>query len=67
MNTSLEVPLGRRYQVGARQLFLHRSGTRGPAVVFLPGASALGLDYLNLHDRISAFTTSVLYDRAGTG
>ncbi|WP_431904253.1 alpha/beta fold hydrolase [Nonomuraea sp. bgisy101] len=67
MNTSFEVPLGQRYQVGERRLFLHRSGTGGPAVVFLPGASALGLDYLNVHDRISAFTTSVLYDRAGTG
>lgn len=40
---------------------------RGPAVVFLPGASAVGLDYLNIHDRISEFTTSVLYDRGGTG
>ncbi len=46
---------------------LHRSGTGGPAVVILPGASAVGLDYLNIHDRISEFTTSVLYDRGGTG
>jgi pimeloyl-ACP methyl ester carboxylesterase len=42
-------------------------GAGGPAVVFLPGASAVGLDYLNIHDRVSAFTTSVLYDRGGTG
>jgi pimeloyl-ACP methyl ester carboxylesterase len=27
----------------------------------------MGLDYLNIHDQISQFTTSVLYDRAGTG
>jgi len=36
-------------------------------VVILPGASAVGLDYLNIHGRISKFTTSVLYDRGGTG
>lgn len=36
-------------------------------MVFLPGGSALGLDYLNIHDRVSEYTTSVLYDRAGTG
>lgn len=38
-----------------------------PSVVFLPGAGLVGLDFLNIHDRISAVTTSVLYDRAGTG
>ncbi len=61
------LPIGRRYDVGGRQLMLHGSGTGGPAVVILPGASAVGLDYLNIHDRISEFTTSVLYDRGGTG
>ncbi|SHF89893.1 alpha/beta fold hydrolase [Streptoalloteichus hindustanus] len=60
-------PVGRRVEVGGRRLFVHQSGTGGPAVVFLPGASAVGLDYLNVHDRASQFTTSVLYDRSGTG
>jgi pimeloyl-ACP methyl ester carboxylesterase len=60
-------PLGRRYAVDDRQLLLHRSGEGGPAVVFLPGAGLVGLDYLNLHTEISRFTTSVIYDRAGTG
>lgn len=60
-------PIGRLYDVDGRRLWLHRSGTGGPAVVFLPGASAVGLDYLNIHDSISEFTTSVLYDRGGTG
>ena len=45
----------------------HVSGEGGPAVVFLPGAGLLGLDYLNVHERVAGFTTSVLYDRAGTG
>jgi hypothetical protein len=40
--------------------------TAYPAVLFLPGAAAIGLDYLNSHNRISDVTTSVRYDRAGT-
>ena len=60
-------PLGQLYEVDGRQLWLHRSGSGGPAVVILPGASAVGLDYLNIGDQISLFTTSVLYDRGGTG
>jgi pimeloyl-ACP methyl ester carboxylesterase len=60
-------PLGQHYEVGGKRLWLHRSGTGGPAVVFLPGASAVGLDYLNLHDEVATLTTSVLYDRGGTG
>ncbi|MFC9625309.1 alpha/beta fold hydrolase [Streptomyces sp. NPDC056930] len=46
---------------------LHRSGSGGPAVVFLPGAGLVGLDYLNMHNRVAELTTTVLYDRAGTG
>lgn len=60
-------PLGHLYDVEGRSLLLHRSGTGGPAVVFVPGAGMVGLDYLNLHNRVAEFTTSVLYDRAGTG
>ncbi|GII53756.1 alpha/beta hydrolase fold precursor [Planotetraspora thailandica] len=60
-------PLGRLYDVGGRRLALHRSGTGSPAVVFLPGAGLVGLDYLNIHDRTAELTTSVIYDRAGTG
>ena len=71
MNTTTrlarQAPLGRFCDINGRSLFLHRSGTGGPAVVFLPGASAIGLDYLNIHNRVRQFTTSVLYDRGGTG
>jgi pimeloyl-ACP methyl ester carboxylesterase len=35
--------------------------------VFLPGAGAVGLDYLIVQERAAKLTTSVLYDRAGTG
>ncbi|MGO9462553.1 MAG: alpha/beta fold hydrolase [Isosphaeraceae bacterium] len=33
----------------------------------MPGAGLIGLHYWNIHDQVSHFTTSVLYDRAGTG
>ena len=36
-------------------------------MVFAPGPGCMGLDYLNIHDQVSRFTTSALYDRAGTG
>jgi pimeloyl-ACP methyl ester carboxylesterase len=65
--SAIAPPLGRLYEVNGRRLWLHRSGSGGPAVVFLPGASAVGLDYLNVHDEAAKLTTSVLYDRGGTG
>ncbi|MFF3334660.1 alpha/beta fold hydrolase [Streptomyces sp. NPDC002888] len=46
---------------------LHRTGEGGPAVVFLAGSGLMSLDYVNLHDRVAESTTSVLYDRGGTG
>ena len=60
-------PVGRLYPVEGRHLALHRSGTGAPAVVVLPGAGMVGLDFFNIHEQVSQFTTSVLYDRAGTG
>jgi pimeloyl-ACP methyl ester carboxylesterase len=58
---------GEYYEVSGQRLWLHTSGAGEPAVVFVPAASNVGLDYLNIHDRISALTTSVLYDRGGSG
>lgn len=60
-------PLGRWYEVGGRRLALHRAGEGAPSVVFLPGAGLPGLAFANVADRAAARTTSVLYDRAGTG
>ena len=60
-------PLGRFYEVGGRRLWLHRSGNGSPSVVFLSGAGTVGLDYLNVQRLAAELTTSVLYDRAGTG
>jgi pimeloyl-ACP methyl ester carboxylesterase len=62
-----QAPLGSTYDVGGQRLLLHRSGSGGPVVVFLPGAGLVGLDFLNIHERVAAVTTSVLYDRGGTG
>jgi len=60
-------PLGRGIEVGGRCLWVHRSGDGQPAVVFVPGGGAIGLDYLLSHERVAEFTTSVIYDRAGSG
>jgi pimeloyl-ACP methyl ester carboxylesterase len=62
-----EAPIGHLYDVEGRPLLLHQSGSGRPAVVFVPGAGLVGLDYLNIHDQVSRLTTSVIYDRAGTG
>ncbi|HET9102753.1 MAG TPA: alpha/beta hydrolase [Solirubrobacteraceae bacterium] len=35
--------------------------------MILPGAGTVGLDYLDVAHKAAAFTTSVVYDRAGTG
>ncbi len=60
-------PIGRRYEVAGRRLYLHRSGTGRPVVVFLPGGGMFGLGYLNIHTLVAELATSVVYDRAGTG
>jgi pimeloyl-ACP methyl ester carboxylesterase len=62
-----ETVLGTRYHADGRQLSAHLAGQGSPAVVFLPGAGRVGLDYRNVHGQIADLTTSVLYDRAGTG
>jgi hypothetical protein len=67
MTTEGAPPLGRYYDMAGRRLLLHRSGGGSPAVVFLPGGGAVGLDYLNVQERAAQLTTSVIYDRAGTG
>lgn len=60
-------PVGQVYTVEGRNLALYHKGSGNPPVVFLPGAGLVGLDFLNIHEQVSQFTTSVLYDRAGTG
>jgi pimeloyl-ACP methyl ester carboxylesterase len=60
-------PIGTFLSVEGRRLMLHRAGRGRPAVVFLPGGGAGGLDYLNIQQRTADFALSVLYDRAGTG
>lgn len=62
-----EPPIGAHYQVEGRRLLLLRSGSGAPPVVFLAGAGAVGLDYLNVHNLVAELTTSVIYDRAGNG
>ncbi|MEV0077362.1 alpha/beta hydrolase [Nocardia neocaledoniensis] len=59
--------VGKFQDVEGRRIFVHRVGTGAPAVVFLPGASAIGLDYFGVQQGVSEFTTAVVYDRGGTG
>ncbi|MGD3110142.1 alpha/beta fold hydrolase [Streptomyces sp. YGL11-2] len=66
-STRLAPPIGGFQEIGGRRVFVHRSGSGGPAVVFLPGASAVGLDYFGVQQQVSQFTTAVVYDRGGTG
>jgi pimeloyl-ACP methyl ester carboxylesterase len=60
-------PLGRYYDVEGRRLLVHRSGNGEPPVVFLAGAGTVGLDYLIVQEKAAQLSTSVLYDRAGSG
>jgi pimeloyl-ACP methyl ester carboxylesterase len=59
--------MGTYCDVEGVRLLLHQSGSGGPAVVFLAGGGAVGLDYFNVQQRAAELTTSVTYDRAGTG
>ncbi|MEX2981150.1 alpha/beta fold hydrolase [Streptomyces sp. C36] len=63
----LAPPIGGFQEIDGRRVFVHRSGSGGPAVVFLPGASATGLDYFGVQQGVSQFTTAVVYDRGGSG
>jgi pimeloyl-ACP methyl ester carboxylesterase len=63
----LAPPIGGFQKIDGRRVFVYRSGSGGPAVVFLPGASAVGLDYFLVQQQVSQFTTAVVYDRGGTG
>jgi pimeloyl-ACP methyl ester carboxylesterase len=60
-------PLGHLADVGGRRLWIDRAGAGRPAVVSVPGAGGIALDFLLVHQRVAEMTTSVLYDRAGTG
>ena len=67
MRTVDAPPLGGYLEVNGRRLWLLRSGHGNPTTVFVPGAGSFGLDFLLAHQFVSEQTTSLLYDRAGTG
>lgn len=58
---------GRLVQVGAHRFHLRDAGQGGPTVVFdaMMGESMLG--FLDVADRVSRFTRTVAWDRAGYG
>jgi pimeloyl-ACP methyl ester carboxylesterase len=59
--------MGRRIDVGDRRLWLHHSGVGEPAVTFVAGGGAMGLDYLPSQQQVAELTTCLIYDRGGTG
>ena len=60
-------PSGHHIEIDGRQLWTDMAGAGSPAVVFAPGAGSFALDFLLVHQRVAEGTTSILYDRAGTG
>ncbi len=60
-------PYGEHVEIDGRQLWMHQSGSGMPAVVFVPGAGSVGMDFLLVHQRVEEVTTAISYDRAGTG
>ncbi|MET7771116.1 alpha/beta hydrolase [Nocardia sp. NPDC005366] len=61
-------PIGGFQKIDGRRVFVHRSSSGGPAVVFLPGVGAVGLDYFVVQQQISQFITAGgVRPWAGTG
>ncbi|WP_433292313.1 alpha/beta fold hydrolase [Pseudonocardia sp. CA-142604] len=60
-------PLGSRWDVSDGAMWLHKSEGEGVPVVWLAGGGMFGLYYWNVHQLAAEFTTSVIYDRLGTG
>ena len=60
-------PLGGRHEAGWTALTAAPLGKRRPVGGVPARAGLIGLDFLNIHDQVSAVTTSVLCDRAGKG
>lgn len=60
-------PLGTQHPVGDGRMLLHQFGVPGTPVVWLAGGGVFGLYYWNLHELVAGFTTSVIYDRLGSG
>jgi pimeloyl-ACP methyl ester carboxylesterase len=67
MEASSTPPFGAFVDVLGRRLFWDRRGSGSPTVVILPGAGLTGSDYLPIHEKVAEKTTSIVYDRAGTG
>ncbi len=60
-------PVGTHYEVEGRRIFLYKAGTGGPPIVFIAGGGMMGLGYYNVLVKAAELSTSVVYDRAGTG
>jgi|LNFM01.1.fsa_nt_gb pimeloyl-ACP methyl ester carboxylesterase len=58
---------GRLYAVGDHRLHLYCEGQGAPTVVFESGLGGLGVEWMDLLQRVSRTSRTCLYDRAGYG
>jgi pimeloyl-ACP methyl ester carboxylesterase len=59
--------MGHHIEAENHRLWLHQSGEGQPAVTFVAGGGAMGLDYLLAQQQVAELTSCIIYDRAGTG
>ena len=64
---TVEPLCGQFVELGGRRLWTQLSGNGAPAVVFIPGAGSVGMDFLLVHRQVAEFSTAFSYDRSGTG
>ena len=67
LQSSVPTSNGELIDVEGRRIFADRAGSGAPTIVFLPGAGLVGLDFLIIRDRAAALSTTLIYDRGGTG
>ncbi|WP_371483937.1 alpha/beta fold hydrolase [Kitasatospora sp. NBC_00315] len=70
--TAAHPPPGRLVDVGGYRLHVLAEGgrdapARRPAVVWMPGGHAPGVEFRHLHEAVRGETRSILVDRAGSG
>jgi|DewCreStandDraft_4_1066084.scaffolds.fasta_scaffold00019_134 pimeloyl-ACP methyl ester carboxylesterase len=59
------LPDGRYYGSGEKNIFARISGKGNPVVVIEPGWGNLSLEWWQIQEELSKFTTVITYDRAG--
>jgi len=58
---------GQLFRVGDHRLHLYCAGTGSPTVIFESGLGGLGIEWMDLLQRVALTSRACLYDRAGYG